>query len=130
MPPWTMKEELSVTEKRCSARICGVQDQRFPEYEKAGMAREAMEVGARGAMKSVSCPPIREVLAQSKRTVAVRRRMMPKETPLGWSGKPPAKSNCTSALVRAPVMVGPNAWRPICDWRREAPKVPSDSSGP
>ena len=66
---------------------------------------------------------MREVLPQSKRTVPVRSRTIPKVEPLGASGNPPAKSNFTLALVWAPRTSGPKASMPICDWRREPPKT-------
>src|SRR5579863_59642 len=110
-------------EKRCSTRNCGVHPQRFPAKEKAGVAREANEVGESGERKRASCPATTEVRSQSKRKLAVCRRTMPKFTPFPVAGKPPAKSNWTSAEVRAPAMVGPKTSKPISDWRKLAPRV-------
>ena len=79
------------------------------------MAKDASDVGVSGLMNSASCPATSEVFSQSRRIVPVRKRTIPRAEPLGMSGKPPAKSNFTFALVRAPAMSGPNASIPICD---------------
>src|SRR4029077_3719442 len=73
-----------------------------------------------------------EVLDQSMRMVPVRKRTIPKAAPLGVFGKPPAKSNFTLALVRAPAISGPRDSIPICDWRsapEKDPDVPELSGG-
>src|SRR5215472_2449719 len=92
---------------RRSTRTCGVQAQRFPAYESAGVARVARDVGDSGTKNSRSCPAMTEVLAQSRRTVPVLRRTRPMLTPFGFDGNPPAKSKFKSALVRAPPISGP-----------------------
>src|ERR1700693_2407086 len=89
------------------------------------MAIEERVVGVSGAKKIASCPATIEVLAQSSRTVPVRRRTMPNAAPFGVFGKPPAKSNFTLALVRAPAISGPKVSIPICDWRSDPEKDPA-----
>src|ERR1700680_1696692 len=93
------------------------------------MAREESVVGVSGEKKMASCPAIIEVFAQSRRTVPVRRRTTPKAAPFGVFGKPPAKSNFTLALVRAPAMFGPKVSIPICHWRNEPAKDPLTPGG-
>src|SRR5215469_11810188 len=122
-PACTLKAESSLKLNRCSTRNCGVQLQRFPEYESAGTASDASEVWARGVKNRLSCPATIDVLAQSRCRVAVRKRRIPKVTPLGAMGNPPAKSNWTSAELLAPATVGPNASRPTSDCRKEPPKL-------
>src|SRR5579872_5138385 len=104
-------------------RSCGVHPHRFPALSNAGVANDAKEVGESGEMKRESCPAISEVFFQSSRTLAVCRRAMPKLTPFGEEGNPPAKSSCTFAELFAPAKVGPKISSPISLWRRVAPKL-------
>src|SRR5208337_4025476 len=129
MPAWKSKLESSLSDSLCSTRSCGIQPQRFPAEERAGMASVANDVGELGEKKIGSWPTTTEVLAQSMRMVAVRKRTSPELTPFGTDAKPPPRSSCKSAFVLAPATVGPKASKPISDWRRVAPKLPPESPG-
>src|SRR5579883_82944 len=121
MPPCRVKLEFSERARRRSTRTCGIQVHKLPAEERAGSATVAKEVGESAEKKGASCPATMEVRAQSKWTVAVRRRNSPRAAPFGAFGKPPAKSACRSPWVLAPATSGPKTSRPICDWRREKP---------
>src|SRR5690242_15975450 len=94
--------EFSVRSKRRSSRICGIHVHKFPEYENAGRATDAIELGESGEKNGASWPAIKLVFGQFMLTVPVRSRGKPRTTPSGVFGNPPAKSNCRSAFILAP----------------------------
>src|SRR5229473_1378678 len=104
--------EFSERSMRRSRRICGIHVHKFPEYENAGRATDAIELGESGEKNGASCPATTVVFGQLMRTVPVRSLGKPNATPSGTFGNPPAKSNCRSALTLAPFTSGPNTSRP------------------
>src|ERR1700756_3564713 len=79
-PPCTVRFEFPPISMRCSTRTCGIHVHRFPEYEKAGTATDAIELGDSGEKNGASCPATTAVRGQSSRMVPVRNLGPPRVT--------------------------------------------------
>src|SRR5882724_312252 len=129
-PPCTTRRESSLSVKRCCTSICGVQTQRLPDHDSAGDSTVAYEVGDRGEKKGTSWPILTEFLAQSRWTVAVRRRMIPVAAPYSIGGMPPPKSTSALPEVSAPNNFGPRTSTPNTVCARVPPTPPAEAYEP
>src|SRR5262245_36216228 len=93
IPPCSKTRVSLLTSKRCSRRTCGCHVHRFPEYENAGCASDATEVGDSGEKKGTSCPAVNVVFGQLIRTTPVRSLYNPSGLSYRLATGAPPKSN-------------------------------------
>src|ERR1700683_1413433 len=82
-----------------------------------------------GEKKGTSKPAMTDVLSQSNRIRARRRRTKPEDSDPYPVGNPPKKSICTSPDVLAPKTSGPVPVSPSTDCLIDAARLPEDSPG-